>query len=129
MKNEVPSSNGVGDSEEDLKQLSVSLDIDFKKISKISAFVVVIIAIFAGTTFKTPLPKVDQDLIQATNNLRGLEKVKIEYASGTNARIYKIQVLEKEIVDIGVKNVANDGEIEKTKQKIEKIINFKSKSN
>lgn len=127
MMNEVPNDYEIYD--EEYVEKSFSLDIDHKKILKVSAIAIVILIIFlAGMTLRTPISDIDKEIIKATDTLRGLEKVKVEYASGTNSRAYKIQVLEKEIVEIWAKNMANDGEIGKIKDKIEQIINTKSLS-
>lgn len=126
MRNEVPEEYEVPDSvSETVKTISAELDI--KKVAIVFAAIVVIGAVFAsGLSFRTPIPKLDQELINTTDSLRGLEKVRIEYASGVTERVNKMGALEKEIVEINKKDLANESKIEDTKRKIEAIINAKS---
>lgn len=109
---------------------TISAELDLKKVGIVFAAIVVIGAVFAsGLSFRTPLPKLDQELINTTDSLRGLWKASSEYASGVTAKNSQIAVLEKEVEVLEDKIISTDIKIGQTQSKIESIIKSKVSAN
>lgn len=137
MKNEVPSFYEVQEDMEIKKEeyeskdivKNIGIDIDLAKMAKIWLSVILLISVLMlGLFLRTPLPKLDQELIKATDNLKGLEKLSVEYASGINAKTMQASALIKESIILEEKKEATKVKIGEINIKIENIIKAKSVS-
>ena len=98
MRNEVPSDMEVKEDVEIEQVGSYEFNFDFQKIIKISGIVIAVVLVFIiGLSFRTPVPKLDQQLIQETDTLKVLERSKIEFASGVTLKTIQVNNLNKEI--------------------------------
>jgi len=123
MRNEVPSDMEV---EEEMEESSYEFNFNFQKIAKIAGIVAVVVLVFIiGLSFRTPVPKLDQQLIQATDTLRSLEANRVSFASGVALKTNQVTTLNREVGILNGKISSTENKMEEIRDVINNIVNKK----